>query len=216
MRLYIDSADPATIQRALSTGYAVGVTTNPTLLRRAELRRGDLPALVRTAADAGAKEIHLQVLAPTVDGMIGDGRWLHELDPDRVLVKVPSTGEGLAAGVRLSAEGVGITVTAVYAPRQIVLAGSVGARYAAVYLGRLRDAGQDPLMVIGAMLHITREQRMGLRLLVASVRTPEDVEALAALGAPCATLPPDLFFALPDVDATLKAARAFQEDAEHL
>ncbi|MGH2452818.1 MAG: transaldolase family protein [bacterium] len=216
MRLYVDSADRAAIERALSTGYAAGVTTNPTLLRRAGLRRADLPALVRTVADAGGQEIHLQVLAPAVEGMISDGRWLHELDPARVLVKVPATVDGFAAGIRLAAAGVGITVTAVYAPRQVVLAETVGARYAAIYMGRVRDAGQDPQAVIAAMLEVTRAQQMKVRLLVASVRTPEDVETLAALGAPCATLPPDLFLALPDVAATVEATRAFEEDAAHL
>ena len=216
MRLYVDSAERAVIQRALSTGYAAGVTTNPTLLRRAGLRRADLPALVRAAVEAGAGEVQLQVLAPTVDSMVSDGEWLHGLDPGRVLVKVPATGDGFAAGARLAARGVGITITAVYAVRQVVLAEATGARYAAAYLGRMRAAGQDPLAVVGGMLDVIRTQQMKVRLLVASVRTPEDVEALAALGAPCATLPPDLFFALPHVAETADATRAFQEDAEDL
>jgi transaldolase len=148
--------------------------------------------------------------------MVSDGRWLHELDPVRVLVKVPATLDGFAAASRLAAAGVRITVTAVYAPRQLLLAEAVGARYAAVYMGRMRDAGEDAQAVIGAMLEVTRAQQMAVRLLVASVRTPEDVEALAALGAPCATLPPDLFLALPVVEATLEATRVFQDDAADL
>lgn len=216
MRLYVDSADPVAMRQALSTGYVAGVTTNPTLLRRAGLRRADIPLLVASAVEAGAGEIHLQVLAPTLETMISEGQWLHALDPARVLVKVPATREGFRAGARLAAQGVGITVTAVYAVRQVVLAEAVGARYAAVYLGRMRDAGQDPLGIIGGMVEVIRAQQMTVRLLVASVRTPEDVEALAALGASCATLPPDLLLALPDVSATAEAARAFEEDAGHL
>ena len=216
MRLYVDSAEPTVIRRALSTGYVAGVTTNPTLLRRAGLRRADIPSLVAIAVDSGAGEIHLQVLAPTLEGMIRDGQWLHALDPARVLVKVPATSEGFSAGARLAAEGAGITFTAVYAVRQVVLAEAVGARYAAAYLGRIRDAGQDPLGVIGGMLAVIRAQQMKVRLLVASVRTPEDVEALAALGVPSATLPPDLLAALPHVSETAEATRAFEEDAEHL
>lgn len=215
MRLYVDSADRAAIRRALATGYAAGVTTNPTLLRRAGLRRTDLPDLVRMVGNAGA-EIHLQVLAASADGMVGDGAWLHALDPARVVVKVPASSAGLAAGARLAAEGVGVTVTAAYAVRQVVLAGSIGARYVAVYLGRLRDAGLDALAVIGEMLAVMRVQQIPARLLVASIRTPEDVEALAALGAPCATLPPDLLLALPEVAETVEAVRAFQADAESL
>lgn len=216
MRLYVDSADTAAIRQALSTGYVAGVTTNPTLLRRAGLRRADIPSLVASAVEAGAGEIHLQVLASTREGMISDGEWLHALDPARVRVKVPATSEGLGAGARLAAQGVGITVTAVYAVRQMVLAEAVGARYAAVYLGRMRDAGQDPVGVIGGMLAVIRAQQMKVRLLVASVRTPDDVEVLSALGVSCATLPPDLLAALPHVGETAEATRTFEEDAEHL
>ncbi len=216
MRLYVDSAEPAAIRQALSTGYVVGVTTNPTLLRRAGIRRDNIPSLVQTAAGAGAQEIHLQVLASSIEGMTSDGRWLHALDPTRVMVKVPATAEGFAAGARLAAEGIGVTVTAAFAPRQVVLAGAAGARYAAVYLGRMRDAGADPLVMVRRMLDVVHAQQMPLRLLVASVRALEDVEALAAMGVPCTTLPPDLLTALPHITATDEAARAFQEDAEHL
>jgi transaldolase len=216
MRLYLDSADRALIQRAYATGYAAGVTTNPTLLRRAGLHRADLPAFVRAAGEAGAGEIHLQVLAHTVDAMVTDGEWLQALDPPRVLVKVPASSEGLAAGARLAARGVGVTVTATYAVRQVVLAESIGARYVATYLGRMRDAGLNALAVIERMLAVMRIQQMRARLLVASVRAPEDVEALASVGAPCATLPPELFFALPHVAETAEAVRAFQQDTEGL
>ncbi len=216
MRLYVDSADFTAIRQALGIGYVSGVTTNPTLLRRAGLRRGDIPSLVRAAVDAGAGEVHLQVLAPGSAAMMEDGLWLHGLDPAHVLVKVPATIEGLGAGARLAAQGVAVTCTAVYAARQLILAATVGARYAAVYLGRMRDAGQDALETIGTMMAVVRAQQMAVRLLVASVRTPEDVEALAALGVPCATLPSELLLALPRVGATLEAARAFEEDAEHL
>ncbi len=216
MRLYVDSADVTAIRQALATGYVSGVTTNPTLLRRAGLQRGDIPSLVRTAVEAGAGEVHLQVLSPGSTAMMEDGLWLHGLDPAHVLVKVPATKEGLGVGARLAAQGVGVTCTAVYAARQLILASAVGARYAAVYLGRMRDAGQNALETIGGMMTVVRAQQMTVRLLVASVRTPEDVEALAALGVPCATLPPELLSALPQVGATLDAVRTFEEDAEHL
>ncbi len=216
MRLYVDSADVTAIRQVFNTGYVSGVTTNPTLLRRAGLQRADIPSLVRAAVEAGAGEIHLQVLSPGSQAMLDDGLWLHGLDPAHVLVKVPATNDGFGVGARLAAQGIGVTCTAVYAVRQLILAASAGARYAAVYLGRMRDAGQDALETIGGMMTVIRAQQMTARLLVASVRTPEDVEALAALGVPCATLPPELLLTLPRVGATLEAARAFEEDAGHL
>src|SRR3989454_7086698 len=63
MRLYVDTADGHAITQAAATGFVFGVTTNPTLLRRATLRRTDLAPLVRTALHAGLHEIHLQVFS---------------------------------------------------------------------------------------------------------------------------------------------------------
>lgn len=216
MRLYVDSADLNSIERALATGYVRGVTTNPTLLRRAALHRSDIPSLVRRAVAAGADEIHLQVLADDATGMVRDAEGLFALDPARVAVKLPATGRGFAAGAALIDQGMRITFTAVYTIRQVVLAGITGAAYAAVYLDRMRQAGQNAFQVIEDMRQTVQAQQFPLRLLVASVRTAEDVESLARLGVPAITLPPDLVHALPEVQETLDALSTFSEDATEL
>lgn len=215
MRLYVDTADADTITEAAATGFVFGVTTNPTLLRRAGLRRGDLPPLVRTAVSAGLHEIHLQVFSDDATAMIADARALYALEPRHVVVKIPATAAGFRAANVLREE-MPITITAVYAVRQVVLAGVVGARYAAVYLGRLRDAGQDAAAVLHDMLAAVRAQQMDVQLLVASVRTVEDVERLAQLGIPAVTLPPPILWGLPDADGTAQAVQGFRDDIGHL
>ena len=52
-----------------------------------------------------------------------------------------------------------------------------------------------------------------LEILAASVRDPEEVEALAALGVATVTLPPAVLRQLPDSDQTKAAAQTFSEDA---
>ncbi len=215
MRLYVDTADADTITEAAATGFVFGVTTNPTLLRRAGLRRRDLTPLVRTAVSAGLHEIHLQVFSDDATAMIADARALYALEPRHVVVKIPATAAGFRAANVLREE-MPITITAVYAVRQVVLAGVVGARYAAVYLGRLRDAGQDAAAVLHDMLAAVRAQQMDVHLLVASVRTAEDVERLAQLGIPAVTLPPPILWGLPDADGTAQAVQGFRDDIGHL
>lgn len=215
MRLYVDTADANTITEAAATGFVFGVTTNPTLLRRAGLRRRDLTPLVRTAVSAGLHEIHLQVFSDDATAMIADARALYALEPRHVVVKIPATAAGFRAANVLREE-MPITITAVYAVRQVVLAGVVGARYAAVYLGRLRDAGQDAAAVLHDMLAAVRAQQMDVHLLVASVRTVEDVERLAQLGIPAVTLPPPILWGLPDADGTAQAVQGFRDDIGHL
>src|SRR5581483_10153569 len=134
MKILIDSAALPEIQQALGTGFVAGVTTNPTLLRRAGVRAAALPDLVRHALAAGAPEIHLQVYAADLAGMLAEAEQLVALAPARVVVKIPATPDGYRAAARLAADGTRVTLTAVYTLRQALLAGSVGARYVAIYL----------------------------------------------------------------------------------
>jgi transaldolase len=214
MRIYIDSADIAEIREALASGYVYGVTTNPTLLRRAGLRASQVPSLVRQAIDLGARELHLQTYADTPEGMIREAHALAELDPDRIVVKIPATAPGYAATSQLATRGLRTTLTAVYTPRQALLAHAVGAKYIAVYAGRMRDAGLDALQVIGQMQRILDAQRSGVEILAASIRVPEEIEALAELGVATATLPLKVLLQLPTSDHTAAAARTFSDDAQ--
>ena len=147
--------------------------------------------------------------------MVADARMLYALDPRHVVVKIPATAAGFRAAHELREE-MPITITAVFTARQALLAGIVGARYAAVYLGRLRDAGQDAAAALTGMLAAVRAQQMDVRLLIASVREASDVEMLAQLGIPAVTLPPALLLALPDAAGTAQAVQAFQDDIGHL
>lgn len=216
MRLYVDTADQDMIDKAQGMGFVYGVTTNPALLRRAGRRRSELALLVQTAAAAGLQEVHVQVFADDTDGIIADAREFHRLDPRHVVVKVPATAAGFRAAAQLAREGVPVTMTAVYTVRQAILCGLVGSRYAAVYLGRIRDSGRDAFAIIRDMLTAIRAQRMDVRLLVASVRVHEELEQLAQLGVPAVTLPPELLFTLPDAPGTAEAVRGFREDIRDL
>jgi transaldolase len=216
MHLYVDTADADAITRAQATGYVFGITTNPTLLRAAQRSRADLPALVHHAVGAGMHEIHLQVLSDEPEGMLTDARALHALNPAHVVVKIPATATGFRAASILRHEGMPLTITAAYTVRQVILAGAVGARYAAVYFGRLRDAGQDATTVLRGMLEAIGAQQLPLQLLVASVRSADDVDSLAQMGVPAVTLPPPILFALPEHPGTAQAIQTFRDDSAHL
>ena len=53
MHLYLDSADLEQLRDGLESPVVYGVTTNPTLLRRANLTRASLPGFVSIAATSG-------------------------------------------------------------------------------------------------------------------------------------------------------------------
>lgn len=213
MRIYIDSADAGDIREALATGFVYGVTTNPTLLRRASVRADKVQDMARAALKAGAKEIHLQTYSDTREGICEEGRRLADLDPARVVVKIPATPAGYAATAELASSGLRVTLTAVYTVRQSILATCAGASYIAVYLGRMRDAGLDAVGLVGRMQKIIDTHHAGLEILAASVRDPLEVEDLAELGVATATLPLKVLHRLLESPATDTAAAQFLEDA---
>jgi transaldolase len=134
-------------------------------------------------------------------------------DPALVLVKLPATRDGFAAGAVLRAQNMRVTMTAVYTPAQALASAALGATYAAPYYGRIGDAGGDADATIAAMHAVLRTGGDQTRLLVASLRRPEDVAQLAARGCDTFTMAPPVAEALLTSEASEAAAAAFARDA---
>jgi transaldolase len=212
--LYLDSADLGELRQCLPHPVVHGVTTNPTLLRRAGVRRAELPGFIEQALELGARQVQAQVQESAADAILEDaGTLLAGFDPGQVVVKIPATRDGLRAGAALIASGVPVTYTAVYALEQAHFAAQLGAAYAAPYLGRQKDSGVDGLALIAQMQALIERSGAETRLLVASIRSRADYLALLQIGAGAITIPPRLFPELLDHDATLSAERAFLNDA---
>ncbi len=215
--LYIDCADIAQIEACLPHPVIHGVTTNPTLLRRAGVARADVPGLLARCIERGARQVQAQVYSTEADGMLEDALGLlRHFDEGQLVVKIPATRQGLQAGAHLIAQGVPVTWTAVYALEQAHFAAQLGAAYAAPYLGRLNDSGVDGLARIAQMQSLVAQApaaRERTRLLVASVRSRDAYLALLELGVGAITIPPQLFAELMDHPATLEAERGFLADA---
>jgi transaldolase len=213
MKILIDSAEREAIRHALGTGFVYGVTTNPTLLRRANVRAADAPDLARQAIAWGAREIHLQVYAPDAAEMLVEARRLLAVDTERVVVKIPATPDGFRAAAQLAHDNCPVTLTAVYTLRQALLAASIGAQYVAVYLGRMRDAGLGALDLVRQMQTLLSAQRANVTILAASIRDADEIVTLGLAGVGAATLPAALIERLAESEATAAAAAVFGEDA---
>ena len=218
LHLYLDSADLKVLKPLLPNPLVYGVTTNPTLLKRAGVRWDALPQLVDQLLGLGVQALHLQAVGETADDLTHSGHELVRLDDTgHIFLKLPATREGFEAAARLTRDGLSVTITAVYRPEQVLFAAQVGANYAAPYLGRLQDSGQDGFELIAQMqsllnLYVPHPTR----LLVASVRTREAVSSLLALGVGSFTLPPVLFTELLANAETTSAAATFMQDARSL
>ncbi len=214
-RLYVDSADVASWRRLLPLGLFHGVTTNPTLLARAGVpcRMDSIVVLADTARRLGCAELHCQAWGEDAAALAACGARLAHIDAERILVKLPATVDGFTAAAMLTRAGIGVTMTAVYTPAQALASAAAGASYAAPYFGRIGDAGGDAEATVSAMRAVLRTGGDATRLLVASLRRPEDVGRLAALGCDTFTMAPAVAEALVTSEASEAAAAVFARDA---
>jgi len=215
LHLYIDSVDSQDWAAYLPTGLFYGVTTNPKLLAAEgiEFEVKTLGHLARKAFDMGAEEIHLQVWGTAFEEMLAVGLELGEIS-ERVRVKVPVTPEGLRCTSQLIKNGIGVTLTALHAAEQALLAAALSADYAAPYLGRMNDGGLNGMEEIVRMQRILDHQCSSTRLLVASIRHIIDLVTLSENGLSTFTLLPSLIDELIQNDLTHLAAASFQDAVE--
>lgn len=214
IRLFLDTADTREWQNWLSTGLFYGVTTNPLLLEKAQVTCSVevLKDLARQAFSLGAKEIQLQTWGTSVEALVNTGKRLAAID-DRVVVKVPITQVGTQAASQLIADGIRITLTGVYAVHQVLIAAALGADYAAPYLGRINDIGRNGRDDLVAMQQAIAGVGSTTRILVASIRSVDDITFLATQGLDTFTFREAIAKAFFDVAATNQAAIEFEQAA---
>ena len=113
--------------------------------------------------------------------MYEQGVGLAQMAPNAV-VKVPMTPDGLAAGKRLTDDGIRINVTLVFSPAQAILAAEIGAYIVSPFLGRLDDVGSDGMGMLRTICEIYAVQGYDTNVLAASLRHPMHVVDVGARG----------------------------------
>lgn len=213
MKLFIDSADRAVWNDLAPSGIFSGVTTNPLLLQRAGLRceLATLAALHEEAITLSFGEIQIQSWGETPASLAAMALELADLGPE-VVVKLPATQMGFSAArqLHLDRPATRVTMTAVYAPGQVLAASAFGAAYAAPYYARLKEAGEDADAALAQMRAAAGPQT---ELLVASLRSVDQVVHLTSLGHRCFTLPPQVAEGLFESELTARAVADFEAAA---
>ena len=185
MKLFLDTAHLDDIRTAHEWGILDGVTTNPTLAAR---EGREFPDLITRLCAITPGPVSAEVVAPGVEGMLDQARQLSAI-ADNVVVKVPMSKEGVAAGARMVEEGMEINVTRVFSVAQAILTARIGATFVSPFLGRVDDAGNDGLGLLNDIVEVYAIQAYETEVLAASLRHPAHVVEAARLGADAATMP---------------------------
>ncbi|EAD1588533.1 fructose-6-phosphate aldolase [Listeria monocytogenes] len=189
MRFFIDTANVEEIKKANRMGFISGVTTNPSLVAK---EGRDFNEVIQEITSIVDGPISGEVVSLEADEMIAEGRVIAKIHLNMV-VKIPMTGEGLAAVKVLTEEGIKTNVTLVFSATQALLAARAGATYVSPFLGRLDDIGDDGLVLIRDIADIFEIHGIPTEIISASVRHPIHVIECAKAGADIATVPFKVF-----------------------
>jgi len=185
MKIFIDTADVKEIREANDWGVIDGVTTNPSLIAKSGRSQASVIQEICSIVDG---PISAEVVSTDAPGMIEEGKRLAAIHPN-VVVKVPTTPEGLKATKVLSGQGIRVNVTLVFSASQAVLVAKAGATYASPFVGRLDDIAEDGMVLIASIVKIYKNYNFPTQVLVASVRSPVHFVRAAELSAHVATCP---------------------------
>lgn len=160
MKIFLDSADLDQLIKARSYGVLNGITTNPSLIKKAVNKRQELGEEIdmreyinQLLSEAGeSSPVSLEVIGTDYEQMVNQARFLHKtFNPvaNNVNIKIPvdpafsgdsqTHFDGIKAIKTLSSERISINCTLIFTPEQALLAAKAGADFISPFAGRVDD-----------------------------------------------------------------------------
>jgi transaldolase len=210
MKFFVDTANIGEINELNTAGLIDGVTTNPSLIKKAGRDFKEIIAEICQVTDG---DVSAEVIALDQQSMIEQGKVLAKI-ANNVVVKLPLTGDGLKACRALTSEGIKTNVTLCFSANQGLLAAKAGATYISPFIGRIDDIHTDGMELINHLRVIYDNYDFDTQILAASIRTPLHVRDSALYGADVTTVPPAVLWGLLNHPLTAKGLDQFVEDAK--
>ena len=223
VKLFADGADLTHIAELARHPFVKGFTTNPTLMREANVRdyRRFAREVLMIVPD---RPVSFEVCSDDFSEMerqaLDIASW-----GDNVYVKIPvmnTRGEFSGPLIsRLSASGVKLNVTALMTADQVAevtecLAGGMSS-FLSVFAGRIADTGRDPVPIMAEAVRIVR-RRPRAELIWASSRELLNIMQADAIGCPIITVTGEVLAKLSLIGKdlmtfSLDTVQMFRQDA---
>ena len=210
MKFFIDTADLDEIREAEDLAILDGVTTNPSLIAKAGKPFKETILQICNIVNG---PVSTEVTALDKDGMLKQGREYASWHKN-VVVKLPTTREGVKACKVLTGEGIKTNLTLCFSANQALLVAKAGATYVSPFIGRVDDISQDGMQLIKDIVLIYNNYGYTTQVLAASIRHPMHVVDAAKAGAHVATIPWKVLDMLFNHPLTEKGLAAFLKDWE--
>lgn len=185
MKIFLDTANLEQIKEAASWGIVDGVTTNPTLVSKENMKFEDL---IKKICKVVTGPVSVESVSTKAKDIIEEARGLAKL-AENIAVKIPICVEGLKATKVLSSEGIKVNTTLIFSSNQALLAAKAGTAFVSPFIGRLDDISHEGMALIDEIVTIFNNYGFETEIIVASIRHPLHVVESALAGADIATIP---------------------------
>lgn len=222
MRIFIDTADLGQIAEWLNTGIIDGVTTNPTLLKKAGFTNSkqawkEIIGLI-SLYTSDPLPLSAEVFCDDPEEMYEQATsFVKEMEYDGLVIKIPILGTDganrLAVIRRLSLARVAVNCTGCMTWFQAFCAAKAGAKYVSLLYRRILDAGQNGLGMFLMTRKMLDKYHLSAEIIAGSIRRAQDVFDTHAAGAHIVTIPPKFFPQLLFHQKSVDTQKQFLQDA---
>lgn len=185
MKFFLDTANVKEIREGQAMGVLDGVTTNPSLVAKEGQPFKDTVLEICNIVNG---PVSVEVTATDLEGMLEQGRSYAKWHRN-VVVKLPTTREGVKGCKTLTDEGTKVNMTLCFSPTQALLVAKAGATYVSPFVGRLDDISTNGMTAVREIVQIYKNYGYTTQVLAASLRHPMHVLEAALIGAHVGTMP---------------------------
>ena len=213
MEIFLDTASIKEIKEILPWGIISGVTTNQKIfLAEKGVNFRERVFEILSLVD-GPLSVELTKTSGSDDDLVEEARAYSNWNPKNIIIKVPMFGDGRGLRIvnRLGKEDIKTNMTCMITTNQVLLAAKAGATYASIFFNRVKDSGGDPVKVIQESKHIIEEGGLATRIIVGSIRKPEDVNEAAMAGAHIITILYKILVQMPFHQKTEDTIKEFDQ-----
>jgi len=199
VEIFLDTASIKEIKEILPWGLISGITTNQKIFLAEKGcnfkdRVQEILSLVN-----GPLSVELTRTDGTDEELIKEALEYSRWSPKNIAIKVPmfGNGRGLKIISQLRRRRVKTNATALISVNQVMLAAKAGATYASIFFNRVKDAGEDAERAVRESRALLDRMSSPTKIIVGSIRRPEDVAQAAVAGTHVITIPYKILTQMP-------------------
>lgn len=211
LEIFLDTASVKEIKEILPCGIISGVTTNQKIFLAEKGCNFKERVMEILSLVDGPLSVELTKTDRSDDELIAEAVEYSRWSPKNITIKVPMSGDGRGLRIvnQLRQQNVKTNMTALISTNQVLLAAKAGATYASIFFNRVKDAGEDAERVVRESRALLDKMDTPTKIIVGSIRKPEDVTQAAIAGAHIITIPYKILVQMPFHPKTEETIKEF-------